>query len=161
MRLKRAWGAALICHSICFMCLDPFYLENYLSPSEPRILYFSHPARPARRMHDSSYGRDAARLLSIVDKIRANNTPSAGSVHTQPNPHLKLPVARLRDGEVAELCEDPEKNLESFIALHYIRLPWNAVRLHLEERGRNRGYFICFGWNPVSDELYYSGPILS
>ncbi|MBI4739549.1 hypothetical protein HY772_08495 [Candidatus Woesearchaeota archaeon] len=136
---------------------DSFYLSRYLAPTEIRVLYPSHHLDDPGIFVDSEIGKRGAKLISLQNKLK-----KAKTVHTvvQEMEKLNLDIyGKFKDGDVCELPEPvQETNLESLLEalplLQYVKLPWNKVRLDVNDKG----YFVCFGWIPATQELVYAGP---
>lgn len=174
---------------------DSFYLQEHLSFSEPIILFHSQQIEDAKKLFDSEIGENAKLLADIgamvkkLEKLPKNRRAKAEEkirkelkalpVDVMENPwtdrmRLKAkPFGRMRNGDAFEFsCDDTEDNLDTIVSLHYVRLPWDKVRLQVNiqsytlrkiEGVRDEGYFICFGWNPNSPfgnghTLYFAGP---
>ncbi len=135
---------------------DSAYLERYLSPSEIRILYPSHHLDDQRVLMDSEIGENVAKLLRLQKKLkRAENRETKSLLfHLLTNLDPQT-YGRFKDGDVLELPKpEQEMGLEALPLLQYVKLPWNKVRLQVNDRG----YFVCFGFIPATGDLVYAGP---
>lgn len=181
--------ADLHCGDVASMRLhlpDSFYLQRYLSCTEPIILFHSQVINNAEALFDSEIGENARALADIGIKLRKierlpkkrqakaeevlRKELKALPVDVMENPwadrmRLKAkPFGRLRNGDAFEFgADDMEDKLETLVSLHYVRLPWDKVRLQVNDYFGDKGYFICFGWNPNSPfgnghSLYFAGP---
>ena len=161
----------------CSHLPDSGYLEGFLSPSEPRILFFTHYLGNSKRMfnalrdHGSLYGVDIVDILPSLDERAKRLERLSGKRRRDEEKELRKDIKSLptkctfelfgkfRDGDAFELpIDNPDEDLSALVSLHYVRLPWDKVRLQVCEGQRQKGYFICFGWSPIFNQLYYAGP---
>ncbi|MBU2638002.1 MAG: hypothetical protein KJ955_03450 [Nanoarchaeota archaeon] len=165
---------------------DRGYLREYLGPSEPDILFLSQEIDNPMELFDSEAGKNARILAGFGKRAKALEKASARKkaneekairkelkalpVDAMDNPwsdrmRLKAnPFGRLKDGDAFEIaCNETDADLSTLVSMHYVRLPWDKVRLQVNDYFGDRGYFICFGWNPNSrfgngNTLYFAGP---
>ncbi len=144
---------------------DFSYLDQFLSGSEPRILYFCHRIEKSEwiRNPDLLVASDTLRRLNVRMK-KLEEEPKNKSLEQDIKKEVNSlqykkqsdPYGLFNDGDAFELPGNPTMRDE--FSLYYIRLPWNTIRLQANLNDINRGYFICFGFSPINNELYYAGP---
>lgn len=156
------------------------YPMEYRFSSEPYIKYYSHELgkkKPFKKLDQdkkfvwekhwpSNVYKYGDRLTTLNDRIKQlEEIPEKERKHDIKwiKSHIKSLMygelsgqfGKFLDGDAFELPD--LSSLESQVSLHFVRLPWNNVRLNVNTRDRNKGYFICFGWSPIFNEIYYHG----
>lgn len=139
------------------------YLSETQSRSEPIILYFSHQLSKG----ELSSHYDGTSLLDLEKRISKMSTLPEPQRKQEEDTlrnlisshyHSKKQIEKFEDGDAFELGGDMAPgSLQSELYTQYVALPWNKVRLRVHNGDRELGYFICFGWSSLFNELYYSG----